>query len=105
MNLIKKISVSISFKKHSRYYIVGFIFFIWIAFLDSNSLITHNKLNKKIKATTEAIDTLKKTIKFDSLQLYNLEKESTIEKIAREDFLMKKPNEEIYLFQDSKKKE
>ena len=39
----------IRFKSYNRYYIVGVVFFIWVFFLDTNNLLTHHKINKKIK--------------------------------------------------------
>ena len=103
MGLLKKIFTLLNFKKYSRYYIISFIFITWITFLDSNSLITHRKLNKTIKNSIQSLDTLNRQIQSDSLQLYNLNNKSEIEKIARENFYMKKPNESIYIYIDSTK--
>ena len=87
------------FKK--KYFIVGFLFITWIIFLDENNLILLNQQQSKIEETQEIIDSLKTEIsemedKLDRLN--NNQKE--LEKFARENFLMKKDNEDIIIIRD-----
>ena len=85
----------------NKYFIVGFLFIIWIIFLDENNLVLLNQQQIKIEETEDIIDSLKTEIsemeeKLDRLN--NNRKE--LEKFARENFLMKKDNEDIIIIRD-----
>ena len=85
----------------NKYFIVGFLFIIWIIFLDENNLVLLNQQQSKLEETQEIIDSLKTEIsemeeKLDRLN--NNRKE--LEKFARENFLMKKDNEDIIIIRD-----
>ena len=85
----------------NKYFIVGFLFIIWISFLDENNLVLLNQQLNKLEETQEIIDSLKTEIlemedKLDRLN--NNQKE--LEKFARENFLMKKDNEDIIIIRD-----
>ena len=82
----------------NKYFIVGSIFIIWIVFLDEDNLVLLNQQQSKLEETQEIIDSLKTEIsemedKLDRLN--NNQKE--LEKFARENFLMKKDNEDIII--------
>ena len=82
----------------NKYFIVCFLFIIWIIFLDENNLVLLNQQQSKLEETQEIIDSLKTEIsemedKLDRLN--NNQKE--LEKFARENFLMKKDNEDIII--------
>ena len=82
----------------NKYFIVGFLFIIWIVFLDENNLVSlNNQLNEDIKKK-EIIDSLEYgnwEIEDKLKRLNNDQKE--LEKFARENFLMKKDNEDIII--------
>ena len=85
----------------NKYFIVGFLFIIWIIFLDENNLVSLNKQQNKLEETHTIIDSLKTEIsemedKLDRLN--NNQKE--LEKFARENFLMKKDNEDIIIIRE-----
>ena len=85
----------------NKYFIVGSLFIIWIVFLDEDNLGLLNQQQIKIEETEEIIDSLKTEIsemedKLDRLN--NNQKE--LEKFARENFLMKKDNEDIIIIRD-----
>ena len=85
----------------NKYFIVGFLFIIWIIFLDENNLVLLNQQQSKIEETQEIIDSLKTEIsemedKLDRLN--NNQKE--LEKFSRENFLMKKENEDIIIIRE-----
>ena len=85
----------------NKYFIVGSLFIIWIVFLDENNLVSLNKQMNKLEEKQEIIDSLKTEIsemedKLDRLN--NNQKE--LEKFARENFLMKKDNEDIIIIRD-----
>ena len=46
----------------NKYFIVGFLFIIWIIFLDENNLVLLNQQQSKLEETQEIIDSLKSEI-------------------------------------------
>lgn len=80
-------------------------FAIWMLFIDNNSLMIHNELNNEIKSLENEKEYYKKEIIKDNKAIKELKKEEGLEKFAREEYYMKRDNEDIYLieYQDSLK--
>lgn len=85
--------------------IVIIVFTIWMLFFDSNSLLIHNELNNEIEALEDEKKYYSKEISKDNKAIKKLKKEEGLEKFAREEYYMKRENEEIYIieYQDSLK--
>jgi len=85
--------------------IISLAFVVWMLFFDSNSLIIHNELNTEIEALKNEKEYYKKEINKDNKAIKELKKEDGLEKFAREEYYMKRDNEDIYLieYQDSLK--
>jgi len=81
------------------YVIIFSIFIIWMVFFDENSLINHLEFNKEINKLNTEKDYYKTQIKQDKELINKLEDDKELEKFAREDYNMKKENEEIYLIE------
>ena len=81
-----------------RFLLTGVIFIVWISIIDSNSWITRLRLQKNLdKLKTEKVFYQKK-IKEDSIYLNELKtNKANLEKFAREKYLMKKENEDIFI--------
>lgn len=106
MNLLKKIKKNRWFKVTSNIYVVIItIFIIWMLFIDSNSLLTHIELKKEIKKLEKQKEHLQKEIYQDKKTIKNLRNDKGLEKFARENYYLKKDNEEIYIieYEDSLK--
>ena len=82
----------------NKYFIAVAIFIIWIIFFDNYNLINQSKLKKDIKELEETKLFYTTEIESDSTEFQDLlnDKEK-IEKFAREKFLMKKENEDLYI--------
>lgn len=82
----------------NKYFAAIFLFIIWIIFIDTNNLIKQYKFSKKIEnLEDQKLFYLNEIIK-DSLELNNIMNDSSKrEKFAREKFLMKKENEDVYI--------
>ena len=82
----------------NKYFIVGFLFVIWISFLDENNLVSLNQQMNTLEEKQETIDSLENEISQmkDKLERLNNDPKE-LEKFARENFLMKKENEDIIL--------
>ncbi|RUA12076.1 MAG: septum formation initiator [Flavobacteriia bacterium] len=81
----------------NRYFIVSVIFLIWMLFIDENSYLTHRKLDKEIDKLENSIDYYQKEINKDKKVISNLKDPDSLERFAREEYKMKKKNEEIYI--------
>lgn len=81
----------------NKYVIVTILFLGWIAFVDQNSILTHLKLNAEIEEIKKDIEFYNAEIKKDQKTLNNLESKNTFERIAREQYLMKRKNEDVFL--------
>jgi len=82
----------------NKYFIVGFLFLIWISFLDENNLVSLNQQINTLEEKQEIIDSLENEIFQMENKLERLNNDrKELEKFARENFLMKKENEDITL--------
>jgi hypothetical protein len=73
MEIFKKIKNSKFFKIVSNLYIlISVVFFIWIFFIDSNSILVNIKLNKEISELKERKDILENQIQIDKKIISNL---------------------------------
>ena len=100
MEIINKIINSKFFKLLSNIYILtSLVFFIWIFFIDSNSILVNLELKKEITELNERKSLLEKQIEIDKKIISNLKNPDSLEKYAREELFMKKDNEEIYIIE------
>ena len=85
--------------------IIVLIFAIWMIFFDGNSLLIHNELNNEIDALENDKAYYRKEIIKDKKAIKKLKKPDGLEKLAREEYYMKRENEDIYIieYQDSLK--
>lgn len=89
----------------NMYILVLSVFVIWMVFFDTNSLLIHLELRKEIKKLEKQQEFLKKEISKDKKVLEKLSDPEELEKFAREQYYLKKKDEEIYLieYEDSVK--
>ena len=74
---------------------------VMIVFLDENSLIQRAKHKQEISTLNSEIIKYRKQFEEDTRRLKELENNpEALEKIAREMYLMKKPNEDIFIFEE-----
>ncbi len=85
----------------SFYFIASLLFFAWLLIFDSNDLITQMRLSSKEKELIERKDYYEEEIqvvKSDREALLN--SEELLEKVAREKYLMKKEDEDVFIIVD-----
>ena len=89
----------------NTYVLVLTIFVIWMAFFDTNSLLIHNELQQEINKLEQQREFLQQEIDKDKQLLEELRNPEAMEKYARENYYMKKDDEEIFLieYEDSLK--
>jgi len=81
----------------SPFIILSFLFIIWMLFFDTNSVLSHRVLDKKIEQLEKDQIHYREEIRKDSIALHELSSPEGLEKYAREKYHMKKENEEIFL--------
>tara|TARA_Y100000813_G_scaffold198381_1_gene186361 strand:+ start:115 stop:429 length:315 start_codon:yes stop_codon:yes gene_type:complete len=82
----------------NKYLIAIVLFIVWITFFDNFNLIKQSKIKKNIKQLEENKKFYIQEITKDSSEYYDLLNDAEKrEKFAREKFLMKKEDEDVYI--------
>ena len=98
MNKINDLIDKIPSYLKNKYLIAIVFFIIWITFFDNFNLIKQSKIKTNIKQLEENKKFYTNEIKKDSTEYQDLlNDEEKREKFAREKFLMKKDDEDIYI--------
>ncbi|MDG1729872.1 MAG: septum formation initiator family protein [Algibacter sp.] len=81
------------------------VFVIWMLFFDANSWLIHHELNTEVDDLENEKEYYRKEIEKDKKDLKKISTEDGLEKFAREEYYMKRENEEIYIieYEDSLK--
>jgi cell division protein DivIC len=83
----------------NRYAFSFLIFMILISFFDQNDIITQYSYHQDLKLLNSEAAYYRRAIKKTSQELDDLTKNpATLEKFARENYYMKKENEEVFVF-------
>jgi len=81
----------------NKYLITFVVFLVWIFFIDTFDIITQVRMNNEFKQLKEQQEFYKTEIEKDSIKVYNLNNNpEEQERFARERFLMKKDNEDVF---------
>lgn len=103
-NLIKDIKKPNEFfrflKKYvlNKYVLTIFLFLIWMIFFDNNSFLVINEIDSNITKNEQQLMHYKSEYEKNNTFYEKLmNNESAKEKFARENYFMKKPNEEIFI--------
>ena len=92
-----------SFICRRKYLITVVAFAVIIGFLDENSLFRRLAYEREISQLKEEIAKYRADYEENTKRLNELNSNpDAIEQVAREKYLMKKPNEDIYVFEDNK---
>lgn len=93
-------------KPFKNIFLLIIIFFIiWMFFFDTNSWLIHHELNTDIEALQTQKKYYQKEIKKDNKTIKELNTNEGLEKFAREEYYIKRDNEEIFIieYEDSLK--
>jgi len=82
----------------NKYAVLIVIFLVWISFFDENNLLSHHKNKNRLKALKEQRVFYREKIEADKRKLDELRSgNKNLEKYAREQFYMTKPDEDLFL--------
>jgi len=83
----------------NKYVAVLLVFVSWMLFFDENSYINHRELDVEINKLEKANKYYKTQITVDNKIIENLNNPDSLEKYAREEYKMKRKNEEIFIIE------
>ena len=85
------------------YVLILSAFLVWMIFFDTNSFLIQQELQSQIQVLESEKEYLIEEIKKDRAVLKSLSTDEAIERFAREKYLLKKKNEEVFIieYQDS----
>lgn len=96
-----KLATIWDFMGRHKYWITVLTFVVIVGFVDENSMIRRGSYTREIHRLQNEIDRYRADYEENTQKLNELTTNpDAIEQIAREKYLMKKPNEDIYVFKD-----
>ena len=106
MKRIKNLYQKLPAPLRNKYLITFVVFLVWIFFIDTFDIITQIRMNNEFKQLKEQQEFYKAEIEKDSTKVYNLNNNPEEQvRFARERFLMKKDNEDVFIVRDKKEDE
>ena len=82
----------------NKYALTSAVFLVWISFFDQNKLITQYQYRGELKKLEEEKNFYQEELKKIQADLNELQSNpKTLEKFAREKYLMKKDDEELFV--------
>jgi cell division protein FtsB len=87
--------------KYMKYWLVGGAFIVIMLFFDENNFIKRFSNEHEIRVLQEQVDDFNKKIESNKEKINELRSnDSNLEKFAREEYLMKRPNEDVYIVEE-----
>ncbi len=87
--------------KYKVYLIILAVFLVWILFFDEYNLIRIRRDTRKLKSLKQEAEYLQEKIEKDRERLNALKTDTAeVEKFARETYLLKKENEDVFVIVD-----
>ena len=84
----------------NKYVLTLLVFFVWILFFDQNNLVTRFTSQRQISQLESDIQYFRDRIRQDSIRMNELKTDNeNLEKFAREQYLMKRENEDIFIIE------
>ena len=85
----------------NKYALVLILFGVWMVFFEENNLLSRFNYDQKIRKLNNEISYYEKEIEQSNRKISELQLNSeTLEKFAREQYLMKKADEDIFIIED-----
>jgi cell division protein FtsB len=85
----------------NKYVIASLLFLTWIVFFDENSIVSHQKNKRRLFELKQQEEYYRERIETDKEKLEDLKAgEEKLEKFAREQYYMSKPDEDVFIVVD-----
>ena len=98
MGRIQKVFTKVREYKYTKYIITILFFILVVGFIDENSFWNRRDRINNIVKLEEEIEILKNQYDEDTKNLRSLEEYNNVVRLAREKYLMKRPNEDVFIF-------
>lgn len=95
-NLKKNKIVKLAF---NSYVVILTFFVVWMLFFDENNYLNHLQFDSEIRELKNSIEVYKTKIAEDEAMIKRLQDSMQLEKFAREKYLMKKENEDVFIIE------
>ncbi len=100
MSFLNRLKKSAIFKIFTNVFVIILVpFIIWMLFFDENSYLIHRKFDKEIEDLESTISFYEGKVTKDKETIKKLQDSLELERFAREQYLMKKENEDIYIIE------
>ncbi|MBI9034016.1 MAG: septum formation initiator family protein [Bacteroidales bacterium] len=83
----------------TKWGIASLFFVVWFLFMAKNNYLEHRRMRQRVNELEAEKGYLQGEISKDSLMLENLKDKKALERYGRENYLMKKADEDIYLIE------
>ncbi|MGL4630948.1 MAG: FtsB family cell division protein [Leadbetterella sp.] len=93
------------FRKYGLYILSGIAFFVWVMYFDRSNIMNLAKMYSQVRSLnkqSQHFDKELERIKIEEASVF--ESKNSIEAYAREKYLMKKPNETVFIMVDENDK-
>jgi cell division protein FtsB len=85
--------------RRHKYWTTIAVFLLWMAFLDENNWVMRIQRKSEIATLNSEIERYRTQFDNDTERLQELtENPEALEKVAREKYFMKRPNEDVFIF-------
>lgn len=82
----------------NKWFIATTLFLVWVVFFDENSIVSHQRNKHKLYELKQQEEYYREKIVVDRQKLEDLKQgEAKLEKFAREQYYMAKPDEEVFV--------
>ena len=96
-----KILTSIPLWLRNKYFLSGSVFLAWILFFDDRDMMSNMAHNRELKQLEQSRDYYRKQIEATQKELDLLKNDpAVLEKYAREKYMMKKDNEDLFIIKN-----
>lgn len=86
----------------NKWFVATALFLVWIIFIDENSIVSHQQNKQRLRELKQQERYYRKRIEIDRQKLEDLkEGENKLEKFAREQYYMARPDEEVFIIIDN----
>ena len=104
METLQKIIQKVFPVLKNKYMLAFLVFLVWITFFDQNNLVDRFRQINRQEDLTEQKEYYRQKILEDSVKLHQLKTdEENLEEFAREQYYMKRDNEDIFIVVEEKK--
>lgn len=97
MTVLRRVVSRIKDSKYTKYVVTLLAIVLIVGFVDDNSLMNRQERIEEIEKLQSEISVLKAQYEEDTRKLESLKEYENLERLAREKYLMKRPNEDVFV--------